>query len=78
MLIYNIISHYLAPRTPVVCANFIYEWRDLQFKIDSVQQIFENLFKAVLFTFRVLARNLLKEVAKEIFSYFRFDFWSGI
>ena len=38
----------------------------------------EKLFMAILFTFRVFARNLLrKEIAVEIFFVFRFDVWPG-
>ena len=40
--------------THVVCVNFIYENWDLQFKVDSEQQIFEKLLKAILFTLRVI------------------------
>ena len=42
--------------TYVVFVNFIYKWRNLQFKVDSERQIF---FMAILFTRRVFARNLL-------------------
>ena len=44
-----IIGHYhpsvriidlVSPTTCVVCANFIYKWQDLQFKVDSERQIF--------------------------------------
>ena len=48
--------------TYVVCANFIHERRNLQFKVDSKRQIFGKLFMAIWLTFRFLARN--------IFSYF--------
>ena len=43
-----------------VCVHFIDEWRDLQFKVYSELQIFEKLFKAILFTLRVFARGLLR------------------
>ena len=33
---YGLASH----ATHVVCVNFIFEWRDLQFKVDSERQIF--------------------------------------
>ena len=52
---YGLASHI----THVVCARFMREWRDLQFKDDSEQQIFEKIFMVDLFTFRVFARNLL-------------------
>ena len=32
----------------VVSINFIHEWRDLQFKVDSERQIFEKLLMAIL------------------------------
>ena len=44
-----IIGHYnalamiidlVSPTTYVVCVNFMYKWRDLQFKLDSERQIF--------------------------------------
>ena len=53
---YDLVSH----TTYVVCVNFIHEWWDLQFKVDSERQIFEKLFMAILFTLRVFARNLLR------------------
>ena len=47
--------------TNVVCINFIHEWRDLYFNVDSERQIYlRNTFKAFLFTLRVFARNLLR------------------
>ena len=38
--IIDLVSH----TTYVVCANFIYKWRDLRFKVCSKRQIFEKLF----------------------------------
>ena len=35
---------YIHNLTHVVCVNFIHEWRDLQFNIDSERQIFEKHF----------------------------------
>ena len=32
----------------VVCVNFIHEWRDLQFKVDSERQIFVKTFRGNL------------------------------
>ena len=40
--------------THVVCVNFIREWRDLQFNVDSERQIFEKLFMENLFPLRFL------------------------
>ena len=54
--IIDLVSH----TTYVVYVNFIYKWRDLQFKVESERQIFEKVFMAILFTLRVFARNLLK------------------
>ena len=54
---YDLASH----TTHIVCFNFIREWWDLQFNIDSERQIFEKIFYVkFLFTLRVLARNLLR------------------
>ena len=69
---YGLASH----TTHVVCVNFICEWRDLQFNVDSERQILRNFFMAGLFTFRVFARNL--KSPKKYFSYFIFDDWTGI
>ena len=74
---YDLISH----TTYTVCANFIcvYEWLNLQFKVDSERQIFEKLFISILFTLRIFARNLLiEEVTEEIFFLYRFDIWSEV
>ena len=46
--------------TQVLCVNFILKWRQLQLKVVSERQIFEKLFMATLFTFRVYERNLLR------------------
>ena len=35
--------------THVVCVNFVRDWRDLQFNVDSERQIFEKLFNGNLF-----------------------------
>ena len=53
---YNLTTH----TNYIVCVNFIYEWRNLQFKVDSERQIFGKLFIAILFTLRVFIRNLLR------------------
>ena len=53
---YNLASH----STYIVQVNFIHERRNLQFKVDSERQIFVKLFIAILFTLRVIARNLLR------------------
>ena len=69
---YDLVSH----TTNVVCVNFIHEWRDLQFKVDSERQIFKKHFMALLFTLRVFARNL-SAVAEGIPFVFYFDVWPG-
>ena len=57
--------------TNVMCVNFIYEWRDLQFKVDSERQIFEKLFKEISFALKVFGRNLLRgSRRRNILSYF--------
>ena len=54
---YGLVSN----NTHVVFVNFICEWWNLQFKVDSERQIFEQLFhgRLILFTFGVFVRNLL-------------------
>ena len=45
--------------TYVVCVNFIDVWRDMQFKADTEQQVFETVFPDnFIFTLRVFARYL--------------------
>ena len=42
--LYNVLASHI---TQVGCVNFICEWRDLQFNVDSERQIFlSNFFKA--------------------------------
>ena len=51
-----------------VYGNLIYECRDLEFKVDSEQQIVEKLSRAILFALRELSPEICwEEVAKEIF-----------
>ena len=42
---YNLASHTVY----LVCVNFILEWQDLQYKVDTEQQIFEKLFQSNFF-----------------------------
>ena len=72
---YGLASH----TTHVVCVNFIREWRNLQFNVDSERQIFEKLFHG---RFNLLSEFLpemcWEEVAEEIFfiyHFFFFFFW---
>ena len=68
------ISDLVSYTTYVVCVNFIQEWRDLQFKVDSKRQIFwETFLRQFLFTLRVFARNLLKGNHRK--NTFRILFW---
>ena len=55
--IIDLVSHTIY----IVCINFIYKWRDLQYKVDS------ELFMPVLITLKVFARNLLGAIAEENF-----------
>ena len=65
--------------THVVCLEFIQDWRDLHFNVNSYRQIFEKLFMAGLFTPRVFVRNLLwRNRRSSIFFIFRFDSCPGI
>ena len=43
--IIGVVSH----TTYVVCVNFIFEWRDIQFKVDSELQIFGETFHGNFF-----------------------------
>ena len=43
---YNLASH----TTSFVCVNLIHNWLDIQFKVDSVRQIFGKVFMAISFT----------------------------
>ena len=70
--LHNFIQDYglASDTTHVMYVNFIHEWRDLQFKVDSERQIFKKLFMAILFTLSVFARNLLRgSRRRSIFSY---------
>ena len=60
---YNLASH----TTHVVCVNFIREWPDLQFNSTPNDGFLGNIFVAGLFTLRVFARNMMEEIAVEIF-----------
>ena len=76
----NIIDHYnpsvriidLASHTTyVVCVNFIHNWWDLQFKVDSERQIFEKLFTAISFNSQSFCQiSAERKSPKRYFSYF--------
>ena len=71
---YGLASHI----TYVVWVILIYKWRDLQFKVDSGQQIFKKLLMAILFTLRLFARNLLRgNRTMKYFLYFFFNVRPG-
>ena len=56
----------------VVCVNFIHKWRDLQFKVDSEQQIFLRNFSWQFYLLSELLPEICwEEIAKEI----RISFW---
>ena len=71
---YDLASH----TTNAMCVNFVHEWGNLQFKVDSERHVFEKIFMAILFTLRIFARNLLRGSWQRIFIFFRFDVWPGI
>ena len=70
---YGLASH----TTHVVCVNFIGEWRDLQFNVDSERQIFWETFHG---SFNLLSQILPGKIADEIYFFFvfRFDSWRRI
>ena len=63
---YDLASHTIY----VVCINFIHEWRDLQFKVDSERQIFWETFSCQFF---YLFSEFLPEIFWEIFAEGIFD-----
>ena len=75
---YDIASSY------VVCVNFIHDWRDLQFKVDSDRQIFEKLLMAIFLHLEFLPEICWEEFAEKNFHiyvpwdhFFRWSsFWS--
>ena len=64
--------------THVACVNFIREWRDLQFNVDSERQIFEKLFLGrFIYSQSFCQKSDEKKSSKKYFSYFIFDDWPG-
>ena len=60
----------LAFRTTLVSVNFIHEWRDLQFKVDSERRILRNFS----WQFYLLSDEICcEEIAEEIHFVFCFD-----
>ena len=65
--IIDLVSH----TTCVVCVNSIHKWRDLQFKVDSERQLFEKLFRAILFYSQSFCqKSAERKSPKKYFSYF--------
>ena len=54
---YDLITHI----TYIVCVNFLHNWWDLQFKVDSERQIFEQIFMAHSFCQKFAERKLPKK-----------------
>ena len=52
--------------TYVVCVNFIHKWRDLQFKVDSEQQIWETFHGNFIYFSEFLPEICWEEIAEEI------------
>ena len=72
--IIDLVSH----ATYVVCVNFIHQWRDLQFKVDSERQIFWETFHRNFYLLsEFLPEICWEEIAEEILFIFRFDVWPG-
>ena len=65
--IIDLVSH----TTHVVCVNFIREWGDIQFKVDSERQIFfEKLFMALNYSQSFCQKSAKRKSPKKYFSYF--------
>ena len=63
---YGLASH----STHVVCVNFMREWRDLQFNVDSERQIFEKLFHGnFIYSQSFCQKSAARKSAKKYFSY---------
>ena len=67
---HGLVSH----TTYVMCVNFICEWGDLQFKVDSERQIFEKLFHGrFIYSQSFSQKSAERKSPKKYFSYFIFD-----
>ena len=77
--LYNVLASYT---THVVCINFIREWRDLQFNVDSKRQIFFSLrnffFASFIYSQRFCQKSTERKWPKEYFFFHNFDVRSGI
>ena len=73
------ITEKVSHTTHVVCVNFIREWLDLQFNIDSERQIFEKLFHGrFIYSQSFCQKSTERKSPKKYFSYLIFDDWLGI
>ena len=65
--IIDLVSH----TTYAVCVNFIHKWRDLEFKVDSEQQIFwETLHGNFIYSQSFCQKSAERKSPKKYFSYF--------
>ena len=71
--IIDLVSH----TTYVVNVNFLHEWRDLNFKVDSEQQIFWETFHGNFIYSEFLPDICWEEIAEEMLFVFHFDVWPG-
>ena len=61
------------------CLNFIREWQDLQFNVDSERHIFEKGFHGrFIYSQNFCQKSAKRTLPKKYFSYFIFDDWPGI
>ena len=59
--------------THIVCVNFMREWRDLQFNVDSELQIFEKLFHGnFIYSQSFCQKSAERKLPKKYFSYLIF------
>ena len=73
--IIDVVSH----TTHVVYVNFKHEWRGIYSLMSTLNNRFLRSFSwQFVFTLRVFTEICWEEVAKEIFSYFRYDIWLGV
>ena len=69
---YDLATH----TTHIVCVNFIRKWWDLQFNVDSEQQIFEKLSHGrFIYSQSFCQKSAESKSPKKYFSYFIFDDW---
>ena len=60
--------------THVVCVNFIREWRNLQFNVDSERQIFEKLFHGRFIYLQSFCQKSAERKSPKKY-FFIFHFW---